>query len=133
MWQLQAAILLGLWFLLLGSGRIDNLPNAEEASVVHSSRSVIQTTVADTVFMEINAGEALIFSLPESLSMEIVDTWRLMKAPAYSQLASRSFLWQTRKTDRGLHTLHFEGTSAIEVDEFTVERIETWTANIRVL
>ena len=106
--------------------------NAERSDVVHSESVSALAVIADTVFVEVMAGETLIFALPDSLSEEKVDSWRVVKAPAYSSVANRSFLWKTRKEDRGLHMLHFEGTSSIQVDEFVVDRLETWSANVRV-
>lgn len=124
------AIVISLVSLAI-NGRLGDA-NAERSDVVHSESLATLVVRADTVFFEVIAGEVLIFALPDSLSEEKVDSWRVVKAPAYSRIANRSFLWKTRKEDRGLHQLHFEGTSSIQVDEFVVDRMEMWSANVRV-
>ncbi|NND71371.1 MAG: hypothetical protein HKN43_07310 [Rhodothermales bacterium] len=108
------------------------LANAYPDVSVHYTPDLISGAVADTLFMEIMGGETLIFSLPDSLSNEAVDTWKVVRSPALSRLAGRSFVWKTRKADKGQHSLTFEGTSQIIVDEFSVARIETWTVTISV-
>ena len=92
----------------------------------------VQPFVADSMYFEIIGGETLIFALPDSLSGEKVESWFLPKPPAMSRMAERSFMWKTRRADRGIHMLHFEGTSNIMVDEYSVARVEVWTANVRV-
>lgn len=123
-----AIALMASAFALPNTGQIVTggaITNADNGLWVHSAS-------VDSMYFEIIGGETLIFALPDSLSGQKVESWVLPRPPAMSRLAERSFMWKTRKADRGTHTLQFEGTSNIIVDEYSVSRVELWTANVRV-
>lgn len=103
-------------------------------SVVINDTEVAQvrSPAADSMYFEVIGGETLIFALPDSLSGVVVESWALPKPPALGKLSERSFLWKTRRQDRGLHSLRFDGTSTITVDGFDMDRVEVWTANVRI-
>lgn len=97
---------------------------------VHSAQ--VRETPADSMYFEVIGGETLIFALPDSLSGADVESWSLSIPPALSKLSDRSFMWTTRRQDAGMYSLKFEGTSTINVDNFAVDRVEGWTANVRI-
>jgi hypothetical protein len=63
---------------------------------------------ADTTRRRVKAGEVLITTLPAQVSGRRVVAYDLLRAPALSDLAGRSFFWRTRpETRTGRHRLLF--------------------------
>lgn len=82
-----------------------------------------QTVVAinDTLRYSVVSGESLIIALPDSLGIQAVDAYELPTPPATSWLQGYSFVWKTRPTDRGQHTLAFHASrNATETDTLFV-------------
>jgi len=70
------------------------------------SPSVQDSTLTHTV----QAGEVLIFALPDTVGGLVVDAYAIVHAPALSWLADRSFFWRTNPADAGPHLLLFQST-----------------------
>ena len=62
---------------------------------------------ADSTRRRITAGEVLITTLPERISGRPVMAYEILRAPALSDLAGRSFFWRTRPRDEGRHRILF--------------------------
>ncbi len=58
---------------------------------------------AETLSYIAQAGEVLIFNLPELLDGRKIDEYRIKEAPALSWLVKRSFFWRTLPKDVGKH------------------------------
>lgn len=63
------------------------------------------------------AGEMLIVALPDALRRDTlgtqpVEAYALLRAPALSDVADRSFAWRTRPQDAGEHRILLEATFA---------------------
>jgi hypothetical protein len=72
---------------------------------------------AETLSYVIQAGEVLIFSLPENLGQRKIEAYRIKDAPALSWLVKRSFFWRTLPKDAGQHDIKLEALvngSAVE-------------------
>jgi len=61
----------------------------------------------DTLRRSAPAGEPLIVSLPSTLSGNDVDRYVLMRGPALSGVADRSFTWIPHPSDAGTHDILF--------------------------
>lgn len=62
---------------------------------------------ADSTRRRIPAGEVLITTLPAQVDGQRVAAYDLLRVPALSDLAGRSFFWRTRPQDAGRHRLLF--------------------------
>ena len=62
----------------------------------------------DTLYHTVRAGDVFIFTLPDTLNALPVEGYAIVRAPALSWLAGRSFFWRTQSDDDGLHRLLFE-------------------------
>jgi hypothetical protein len=69
-----------------------------------------EAVVADTIRTAVQAGEALIVTLPERHAGGEA-AYRVLEAPALSWLVDRSFFWQTLPAERGLRLIVFERTA----------------------
>ena len=58
---------------------------------------------AETLSYIVEAGEVLIFNLPELLGGKKITEYKIKRAPALSWLVTRSFFWRTLATDVGKH------------------------------
>ncbi len=58
---------------------------------------------AETLSYIIQAGEVLIFNLPELLGGQKIEEYSIKKSPALSWLVKRSFFWRTLAKDVGKH------------------------------
>jgi hypothetical protein len=65
---------------------------------------------ADTIRTAVQAGEALLYTLPDRHQGSEA-TYRVLRAPALSWLVDRSFYWQTLPSERGLRLVLFERTA----------------------
>lgn len=78
----------------------------EEASVFSSTGELnLQTNpvLAETLSYVSQAGQVLIFNLPENIGQRKIDAYRIRKAPALSWVVKRSFFWRTLPKDAGKH------------------------------
>lgn len=62
---------------------------------------------ADSLQHRVEAGSVLIITLPERVADHPVVEYEMLRAPALSNLAGRSFFWRTRPRDEGRHRLLF--------------------------
>jgi hypothetical protein len=62
---------------------------------------------ADSTRRSVPAGEVLITTLPERIAGRPVAAYNMLRTPALSNLAGRSFFWRTRPQDAGRHRLLF--------------------------
>ena len=85
---------------------------AMQAPIQHTAPSLqganIQIAEADkpkaeTLSYIVQAGEVLIFNLPELLDGKKIDEYKIKRAPALSWLVKRSFFWRTLAKDVGEH------------------------------
>ncbi|MFK7844534.1 MAG: hypothetical protein AB8G77_04475 [Rhodothermales bacterium] len=58
---------------------------------------------AETLSYIVQAGEVLIFNLPELLGGKKISEYKIKRAPALSWLVKRSFFWRTLAKDQGKH------------------------------
>ena len=63
---------------------------------------------ADSTRRRVTAGEVLITTLPERVAGRPVAAYAMLRTPALSNLAGRSFFWRTRPRDQGRHRLLFQ-------------------------
>lgn len=62
---------------------------------------------ADSTRRRVTAGETLFVTLPSAVDGQAVASYEMLRAPAMSDLAGRSFFWRTRPRDEGRHRLLF--------------------------
>lgn len=66
---------------------------------------VARPTAPDTLRQSVQAGAPLIVSLPAERDTVSIDRYDLIRGPALSGVAGRSFAWVTRSDDIGTHTI----------------------------
>lgn len=62
----------------------------------------------DSIRRNVEAGDVLIMTLPAQLAGRAVSAYEMIRTPALSDLAGRSFFWRTRRRDEGRHRLLFQ-------------------------
>ncbi len=78
---------------------------------------------ADTLRYTVASGEALLVTLPTTYRGSEA-SYRLIEGPALSWLVDRSFLWQSRRGDRGVFFATLEVRGAGRAPESLVLRID---------
>lgn len=77
---------------------------------------------AETLSFVIQAGDVLIFNLPEIIEGRPVDTYSLRKSPALSWIYERSFFWRTLAKDVGKHEILLSGTrNGVQTEELVIQ------------
>ncbi len=77
---------------------------------------------AETLSYIIQAGEVLIFNLPEVIEGREIDSYRLKESPALSWLVEKSFFWRTLANDVGQHEILLSVIrNGIVIDELVVQ------------
>ena len=104
-----------LWFVLLfavplASASIDAPPlsdfvNHGEAIIDDRLLQDIHSPVAETLSFIIQAGDVLIFNLPDRINGQEVESYRIKSSPSLSWLVDYSFFWRTLTKDSGEHTI----------------------------
>jgi hypothetical protein len=93
----------------LAEGRWAHPPRAPSPGTASPAQTTppAARSPADTTRRRVKAGEVLITTLPARVSGRRVAAYDLLRAPALSDLAGRSFFWRTRPPDAGRHRLLF--------------------------
>jgi hypothetical protein len=63
------------------------------------------TLSADTMTVEVEAGQPLIMDLPSRYGGRPIQAYRIARAPALASVAGESLLWITRRGDEGQHDI----------------------------
>lgn len=87
-------------------------PEAPQQTPAPPARSTALPAMPDTLYQQVQAGEILIFALPDSLAGRPVAAYAVVRAPALSWLVDRSFFWRTLEQDDGRHALRLAATFA---------------------
>lgn len=102
MWNRTLLTLLTSVVALVVFSAMDPLSNCESCSQRPSAPPV---AVVDTLAESVQAGEALIVVLPETVGERPAEEYRIHQAPALASVAGRSLLWVTRAGDTGSHQI----------------------------
>lgn len=77
---------------------------------------------AETLSFVIQAGDVLIFNLPDMIEGRSVDTYTLQKSPALSWIYERSFFWRTLPKDVGKHEILLSGSrNGVQTEELVIQ------------
>ena len=79
---------------------------------------------AETLSYIVQAGEVLIFNLPELLGGQKIEEYSIKKAPALSWLVKRSFFWRTLAKDVGKHEVLLNALVSGSAVESVVVEVE---------
>jgi hypothetical protein len=78
-----------------------------EKTPPRAARSSAGSAPTDSIRCRVPAGDVLITTLPERVAGRTVAAYDMLRTPALSNLAGRSFFWRTRPHDQGRHRLLF--------------------------
>lgn len=82
----------------------------------------VHTTKAETLSFIIQAGDVLIFNLPESIEGRQVDSYSISDSPALSWIHERSFFWRTLAKDVGKHEILLSGArNGVNTEELVIQ------------
>ncbi len=113
--------LLGIFSLAAMQSPAPTLPTAE-VTVVDVTIPEDAKPKAETLSYVVQAGEVLIFNLPELLDGRRISEYKIKRAPALSWLVTRSFFWRTLAKDVGKHEVLLSAmVNGSAVDSVVVE------------
>ena len=82
----------------------------------------VHSPKAETLSFVIQAGEVLIFNLPESIEGRQVDFYQIRSSPALSWIHERSFFWRTLAKDVGKHEILLSGVrNGVSTEELIIQ------------
>ena len=82
----------------------------------------LHTPKAETLSFVIQAGDVLIFNLPETIEGRPVDTYEIRKSPSLSWIYERSFFWRTLAKDVGKHEILLTGKrNGVQTEELIIQ------------
>ena len=82
----------------------------------------VHSVPAETLSFIIQAGDVLIFNLPESIEGRQVDTYTIRDSPALSWIHERSFFWRTLAKDVGKHEILLSGVrNGVNTEELIIQ------------
>lgn len=89
---------------------LESVLNPFELNVAGNTESLLaideaQKPKAETLSYIVQAGDVLIFNLPELLGGRKIEDYQIKEAPALSWLVKRSFFWRTLAKDVGKHEI----------------------------
>lgn len=77
---------------------------------------------AETLSFVIQAGDVLIFNLPQSIEGRSIDAYRIRTSPALSWIHERSFFWRTLAKDVGKHEILLSGfRNGVSTEELVIQ------------
>ena len=98
---LSAVLLFGLAF----QHPSDAAPPLDSVSLPDAASPPASISHADTMTVQVEAGQPLITDLPSRYGGRPIRAYRIARAPALASVAGESLLWVTRPGDKGQHDI----------------------------